>query len=83
MPMAEPGKRVEIVPIEPIILLSVTRKGADVAAIDVRQPPYEPLWIARDASGVKRASHKRRRHSEPALRPSRGAAENCCLSCAI
>jgi hypothetical protein len=38
MPVAKPGARVEIVSIEPIILLSVTRKIADVAEIEVSQP---------------------------------------------
>jgi hypothetical protein len=50
MPVAKPGVRVEIVSIEPIILLSVTRKIVDVAEIEVSQPFYAPAWQASDAS---------------------------------
>ena len=50
MPVAKPGMRVEIVSIEPIILLSVTRKIADVAGIEVSQPFYAPAWQAGDVS---------------------------------
>jgi hypothetical protein len=50
MPRAKPGVRVEIVSIEPIILLSVTRKIADVAEIEVSQPFYVPAWQAGDVS---------------------------------
>jgi hypothetical protein len=48
MPGAKPGVRVQIVSIEPIILLSVTRKIADVAEIEVFQPFYGPAWQAGD-----------------------------------
>lgn len=48
MPEAKPGVRVEIVSIEPIILLSVTRKIADVAEIEVSQPFYAPAWQGGD-----------------------------------
>ena len=50
MPVAKPGVRVEIVSIEPIILLSVTRKIVDVAEIEVSQPFYAPAWQAGDVS---------------------------------
>ena len=50
MPVAKPGVRVEIVSIEPIILLSVTRKILDVAEIEVSQPFYAPAWQAGDVS---------------------------------
>jgi hypothetical protein len=50
MPGAKPGVRVEIVSVEPIILLSVTRKIADVAEIEVSQPFYVPAWQAGDVS---------------------------------
>ena len=50
MPVAKPGVRVQIVSIEPIILLSVTRKIADVAEIEVFQPFYGPAWQAGDVS---------------------------------
>jgi hypothetical protein len=50
MPAAKSGVRVEIVSIEPIILLSVTRKIADVAGIEVSQPFYAPAWQAGDVS---------------------------------
>jgi hypothetical protein len=50
MPVAKPGVRVEIVSIEPIILLSVTRKIVDVADIEVSQPFYAPAWQAGDVS---------------------------------
>ena len=50
MPVAKPGVRVEIVSIEPIILLSVTSKIANVAEIEVSQPFYAPAWQAGDVS---------------------------------
>jgi hypothetical protein len=50
MPVAKPGVRVEIVSIEPIFLLSVTRKIIDVAEIEVSQPFYAPAWQAGDVS---------------------------------
>ena len=50
MPAAKPGVRVEIVSIEPIMLLSVSRKIADVAEIEVFQPFFDPAWQARDVS---------------------------------
>ena len=52
MPVAKPGVRVQIVSIEPIILLSVTRKIADVAEIEVFQPFYAPAWQAGHVSLV-------------------------------
>jgi hypothetical protein len=48
MPVAKSGIRVVIVSIEPIILLSVTRKIDDVAEIEVSQPFYAPAWQAGD-----------------------------------
>jgi hypothetical protein len=50
MPEAKPGARIEIVSIEPIILLSLTRKIADVAGIEVSQPFYAPAWRGGDVS---------------------------------
>jgi hypothetical protein len=50
MPNAKAGVRVEVVSIEPIILLSVARKFADVPAIEVSQPFYAPAWQSGDAS---------------------------------
>jgi hypothetical protein len=50
MPVAKPGVRVEIVSIEPIFLLSVTRKIIDVAEIEVSEPFYAPAWQAGDVS---------------------------------
>ena len=44
MPAARPGVRIEIIAIEPIILLSVTRKVAQVDRIDVTQPFYAVAW---------------------------------------
>ncbi len=40
----EPGARTGIVSLEPIILLSVTRKVCDVEFISVLQPFYAPAW---------------------------------------
>ena len=45
-----PNSVVEIASIEPIILLSVTRKILDVAEIEVSQPFYAPAWQAGDVS---------------------------------
>lgn len=50
MPEAKPGIRVEIVSLEPIMLLSVTHKVADVERIEVSQPFYAPLWSSKDVS---------------------------------
>jgi hypothetical protein len=50
MPTAKAGVRVEIVSMEPIILLSVTRKIVDVAEIEVSQPFYAPAWQSGDVS---------------------------------
>jgi hypothetical protein len=50
MPEARPGARVEIASIEPIILLSVTRKIADIAEIEVSQPFFAPAWQGRAPS---------------------------------
>jgi hypothetical protein len=50
MPVAKPGLRVEIVSIEPIILLGVTRKIVVVAEIEVSQPFYAAAWQASDVS---------------------------------
>jgi hypothetical protein len=57
MPNAEPGVRIEVVSLEPIILLSVTRKARDVESITVMQPFYAPAWNEDNASknmGVSR-----------------------------
>jgi hypothetical protein len=50
MPVSKPGVRAEIVSLEPIILLSVTRKVADVSDIEVSQPLYLPAWQAGDVT---------------------------------
>lgn len=50
MPNAEPGVRIEVVSLEPIILLSVTRKVRDVESITVMQPFYAPAWSEDNAS---------------------------------
>jgi SAM-dependent methyltransferase len=44
MPDAKPGIRIEVVSLEPIILLSATRKVRDVQEITVMQPFYAPAW---------------------------------------
>lgn len=53
MPEAKPGARIEIVSIEPIILLSVTRKERDVDFISVTQPFYAKAWSEKDASIIQ------------------------------
>jgi hypothetical protein len=50
MPESKPGVRVEIVSLEPIVLLSVTRKIADVSDIEVSQPFYLPALQAGDVT---------------------------------
>ena len=50
MPEAQPGIRVDIVSLEPIILLSAARKIADVELIEVSQPFYSPAWNSRKGS---------------------------------
>ncbi|ARN79947.1 hypothetical protein MCBRY_000834 [Methylocystis bryophila] len=44
MPPARPGARIEILSVEPIILLSVARKVAKVDQIQVTQPFYAMAW---------------------------------------
>jgi len=44
MPDARAGARVEVLSVEPIILLSVSRKVAQVDQIDVTQPFYAVAW---------------------------------------
>lgn len=50
MPRARPGVRVEVVSLEPLILLSAARKVYDRDDIDVSQPFYAPMWTHEDAS---------------------------------
>ena len=52
-PSAAAGKRIEIVSIEPIILMSVTRKAGNVDAIKVTQPFYENAWKNSDATEIQ------------------------------
>jgi SAM-dependent methyltransferase len=56
MPPARPGVRVEVLSIEPIILLSVARKVAKVDQIDVTQPFYAIAWEQGDGSLAKSAT---------------------------
>ena len=56
MPPARPGVRNEILSIEPIILLSVTRKVAKVDQIDVTQPFYAIAWEQGDGTLAKSAT---------------------------
>jgi hypothetical protein len=80
MPVAKPGVRVEIVSIEPIILLSVTRKIVDVAEIEVSQPFYAPAGrrrIARDEpDGDVLIQGARRRHPTAQLQTGESFAEH-------
>jgi hypothetical protein len=56
VPVAKPGVRIEIVSLEPIILLSVTRKVRDVESISVMQPFYAPTWNPENASRTRTAA---------------------------
>lgn len=56
MPPATPGVRNEVLSMEPIILLSVTRKAAQVNELDVTQPFYAVAWTEGDASQAKSAT---------------------------
>ena len=53
VPKAKPGVRVEIVSLEPIILLTVTRKVRNVESISVMQPFYAVAWNGNDAPLVR------------------------------
>lgn len=52
-PKAKPGKRIEIVSIEPVILLCVTRKVAEIDVINVVQPFYKRAWDESDVSAIE------------------------------
>lgn len=58
VPEAKPGVRIEIVSLEPIILLSVARKVHDVESISVMQPFYAPAWSQGNASNMRTAKEK-------------------------
>lgn len=58
MPDAKPGIRIEIVSLEPIILLSATRKVRDVQNITIMQPFYVPAWSEDHASNKVTAKGK-------------------------
>jgi hypothetical protein len=52
-PQALPGRRVEVVSVEPVILLSVTRKVADNAFTSAVQPFYLEAWDAHDPAPLR------------------------------
>jgi SAM-dependent methyltransferase len=52
-PAALPGRRVEVVSVEPVILLSVTRKVADNAFTSAVQPFYLEAWDAHDPASLR------------------------------
>ena len=58
MPGSKPGVRVEIVSLEPIVLLGVTSKIADAAEIEVRRSFYIPVW--HDARDLSHATNRTR-----------------------
>lgn len=51
-PNAQSGVRVEVVSVEPIILLSVTEKIRNVESLKVSQPFYQQAWAAQSSSGL-------------------------------
>jgi hypothetical protein len=48
--IASPNTRTEVASVEPIILLCVTEKSAEVHSLKVTQPFYEKAWDDHDAS---------------------------------
>jgi hypothetical protein len=52
-PQANPGKRVEIVSLEPVIMLSVSKKASKVDSISAVQPFYLKAWRDGEASSVQ------------------------------
>jgi hypothetical protein len=55
VPEAKPGVRIEIVSLEPIILLSVACKVRHAESISVMQPFYAPAWNPESASSTRTA----------------------------
>ena len=45
-PPAAPGKRVEVLSIEPVVVICTSRKVREVATLDVQQPYYAQAWAA-------------------------------------
>ena len=43
-PVAAPGRRVEVLSVEPVVLICTSRKVREVAALDVQQPYYARAW---------------------------------------
>ena len=43
-PVAAPGRRVEVLSVEPIVLVCTSRKVREVAALEVQQPYYARAW---------------------------------------
>jgi hypothetical protein len=53
IPEAKPGKRIEIVSVEPVVLLSVAKKVSDVGLTSVVQPFYMKAWEDGNVSSIQ------------------------------
>jgi hypothetical protein len=52
MPRSNPGQRLEVVSVEPLILLSITVKKFEVDSLTVVQPFYERAWSEKNVSAL-------------------------------
>ncbi len=57
-PVAAPGRRVEVLSVEPVVLICTSRKVREVAALDVQQPYYARAW-GTETGGARPAAAER------------------------